>query len=419
MKSRQIASLCAVALFLAVSLSPPCRQLFALPTKLELPNGESELLPLSLPGTHIAVDQGLSVHRERAGLSITPHATGHHALSLRWWVGPAVKTIDVEASPPYEVVPSGQSVGILIKSQGAIVVGFAPLVTVDGQTLWPAREAGVQLGDQLVRLDGAATLSVPHLDRILRHHGQEGSAVRLGVRRNDRYIEIRVRPQFDRLTRSYRLGLFLKSEIAGIGTLTFYDATRTHFLALGHGVVDPTSHQRLPVTTGRIVGARVVGIERGMRGHPGEKIALLDPNLTTLGAILQNSQVGLSGKLDPAAVKPTAEAMPLATVSQVHSGPAELWTVTSGHRVQRFRIIILRVMPQGRASGRGLLLKVTDPALLRLTGGIVQGMSGSPIVQDGRLVGAVTHVFVNNPQEGYGVFAEWMAQAAGLLRPAA
>lgn len=212
------------------------------------------------------------------------------------------------------------------------------------------------------------------------------------------------------------LGLYVEDPAAGVGTLTFYDRTSGTFAALGHRITELGGQRRVWLEGGKIVAARISGIEQGQRGSPGEKIGTFSGPDDIIGTIASNTRFGLFGKLETDL--PEGEEVPVALAHQVHTGPARILTVVQGSTVQEFSVEIVRVYRQLRPHDKGLVIKVTDPQLLSLTGGIVQGMSGSPIIQDGRLVGAVTHVFVNDPTRGYGVLAEWMLEEMNAVSAA-
>jgi stage IV sporulation protein B len=208
-------------------------------------------------------------------------------------------------------------------------------------------------------------------------------------------------------------------EAAGIGTLTLYDPYRRVFAALGHAVRDPRTGRPVEPAHGELVPSVVAGVAPSRQGAPGEKLGVLVGG-QALGLIRANTPVGVIGSLlRPPAGGAAPRPVPVALPDQVHPGPATLLTVLRGTRVAAFRVRILAVQPDGPPGGRDVAVEVVDPRLLAAAGGIVQGMSGSPILQDGRLVGALTHVFVDDPRRGYGVFAAWMSEAAGLGPPAA
>lgn len=223
-----------------------------------------------------------------------------------------------------------------------------------------------------------------------------------------------VRPLYVPSLGRYVLGARVRDGATGIGTLTFAGAAGI-FGALGHPVVDPALGTPVLLGDGELLPSVISGMQPSRDGRPGEKVGLLIGGAPPLGGVTANLALGVFGVLSRGVPPgPVQTAVPVALPDQVHPGPAEVLTVVSGREVQAFQVRITAVLPQRQPSAKGLVLRITDRRLLGATGGIVQGMSGSPILQDGRLVGAVTHVFVDDPSRGYGVLAQWMADVAGL-----
>jgi len=295
------------------------------------------------------------------------------------------------------------------------------LIGTDGREYHPARDAGILPGDIIEEISGQPVRSIQHVSALLDRLGQLNSDVVFTIRRGDEQLTVRVRPipvpmstsPTDAQTR-YMLGMVLEEPTAGVGTLTFYHASSRRYGALAHLVTTPTSS---PVTIhdGRIVRAQISEIRRGVRGSPGEKRGTFRSERDAIGNIEKNTKFGIFGRLT-ADVIPSMwdREVPVALAAHVRLGAAEILTVLDGEQVESFAVEIIKVTPQNRPDDKGMVLRVTDERLLRRTGGIIQGMSGSPILQDGALVGAVTHVFVNDPERGFGIFAEWMLQEAGL-----
>jgi stage IV sporulation protein B len=208
----------------------------------------------------------------------------------------------------------------------------------------------------------------------------------------------------------------MRDNAAGVGTLTFYEPVSGKYGALGHVIADSETAQPIEVRDGHIVRTSITAIHKGRRSIPGEKVGGPEEPDNWLGSIEKNSRFGIFGSMNRPLRNPYyREAIPVAMSSQVKEGPAEILTVLKGERLERFSVEIQRVMATPTADGKNMIVKVTDQRLLSVTGGIVQGMSGSPILQNGRMVGAVTHVFVNDPTRGYGVSIEWMLQEAGVF----
>lgn len=311
-----------------------------------------------------------------------------------------------------EVIPGGQSIGIKLRAAGILVVGYH-LVRRGRESFSPAERASIRVGDLITGVNGGGVRSVQEVSQWIEQAGRQNKPLEFQVRRKRELLKVRVSPTLDDDSGMYRIGLFIRDSASGVGTLTFYEPQRKGFGALGHVITDVDTGEAI-VGRGQIVHAAVTSIERGESGQPGEKRGLFVNERRVLGTIEQNTAYGVFGFMK--AVPDYGffrSPVQVATASQVHPGEATMLTVVDGQRVQPFRIRIVRVNPQAFADVKGMVIRVTDPVLIAKTGGIVQGMSGSPILQDGRLVGAITHVFVSDPTEGYGIYAQWMVK--GLL----
>lgn len=302
----------------------------------------------------------------------------------------------VKAMEPRMLVPVGHTVGIKLFSRGVVVVKLT-----DGGT--PARECGLRTGDVIVKCGGDAVTSTEQFQSLLQKSG--GNASNLQIDREGDSVTLSVEPsQNDQGI--YCIGAWVRDSVAGIGTMTWYDPATGVFGALGHGVTDTDTALLMPFSNGSILPSTVKAVKRGEVGSAGELRG--DFDLTSdLGPLYANTGSGIFGKLDQA--PQAGEALP---TGMALPGPATILANVQGDEVREYEIEILKVS-SASADGRDLVLSVTDPALLETTGGIVQGMSGSPILQNGNLVGAVTHVLLNNPQKGYGILIDRMLEAAG------
>jgi stage IV sporulation protein B len=315
--------------------------------------------------------------------------------------------INVEAAAQ-DLVPVGRAVGIRLDIDGVLVVGLAQLDEESG-AVSPAGEAGVLPGDRIIRIGAEKIRGGEDLLKAL--EGADGGQVSLTVQRGERIIQYTVRPaQGD--DGKKRLGLWLRDGITGIGTVTFYDPESGLFGALGHGVADMDTGSLISLGGGSITGTQVIDVLPGVKGTPGELCGSMDAS-QILGSIYSNTGCGIFGlALTPLSER---EALPVAEESELSLGPATILSTIAGEEVREFQVEITRIY-RGDDSARCLMLTITDKDLLAAAGGIVQGMSGSPILQNGKLVGAVTHVLVNDPTRGYGISLERMMTAAGGTR---
>lgn len=421
------AILAGAAILLAAS--PPVRQLAAVPHRVRVTRGEALQIASRLPSAiYVRSDRGgalrvngreLPAQRWRAvaegKLAVEPLRTGRYELELRAYRLLPVRRVTVEVVPPVAMAPGGQSIGVIVDPGGVVVVEEAAVRGPDGRRRLPAREAGVRAGDLIVAVDGRPVEGKEEIAAAVADAGQRGEPLRLTVRRGDREWDVNLEPVYDQDRQRYLIGLWVRDGATGIGTLTFFDPATGRYGALGHQVTDGAG-QPYRFASGAVIDAFISGIRPGRPGMPGEKIGVFLNREDELGTIERNTPLGIYGRL--LRLPERRGSVPVALEGEVRTGKAELITVVRGQQPERFEVVVERVYPQGRPSDKGMVVRVTDPRLLAATGGIVQGMSGSPLLQDGRLIGAVTHVFVNDPTRGYAVFAEWMVrelQSPGTL----
>ena len=292
------------------------------------------------------------------------------------------------------LVPVGRTIGLRLQTPGVTVADFQK----EGTS--PGKEAGLQLGDVILKVGEREIGTAQELQQAL---AGSGAAAELTVCRKgqERRIQVALDPG------KSQLGVYVREGISGIGTVTYYDPETGRFGALGHGVNDGDGNL-VEMRGGQALSSQVVEVKRGQAGTPGQLRGAFSDG-EKLGRLTANTARGLFGTCEQPF---PGEPMPAAEAAQVHTGKAEILSNVSGTSVRRYDVEILRLYPEDRSQGRNILLRVTDGDLIAETGGIVQGMSGSPILQDGRLVGAVTHVLVNDPKTGYGIFIENMLDAA-------
>lgn len=302
--------------------------------------------------------------------------------------------LPVKAFAAQRLVPVGQVIGLQLYNDTVTVAAYDDVL---GGT---ARAAGLKIGDRIVKINDTSITCAEDVRSALDSGEKE---LNLTVTRGGKQRELTLTPT--QTGDGPRMGVYLRQGIAGIGTVTWYDPATGVFGALGHGVCD--SGGLLKMTRGSAYDASVTEVKKGKSGDPGQ-LKGTARSLEPIAPLLRNTAQGVFG-VTPRGWR--GEALPVAEYSQIHTGEATIRAQTCGE-VQEYSVEILKIYPQTRADCRNFLLKVTDPALLRTTGGIVQGMSGSPILQDGQLIGAVTHVLVNDPTAGYGIYIQNMLDAA-------
>lgn len=346
----------------------------------------------------------VSITRNDSGYEIAALKPGRVDLQLKLLGYIPVKSISIESMATKRVVPGGHSIGVLLQSKGIMVVGFAPVIIDSGQKTYPARDNGVQIGDLILEVNGQKVKSETDLAQIV--DKCKNQTMQISIKRKEKYITVPVIAQLCPETQRYRIGLYVRDGVVGVGTLTFWDPETKKYAALGHIIIDADTKQGIDVLKGKIVSASIQTIKAGKPGKPGEKIGVFDNSGRIEGSIEKNGSYGIYGETDTELENELSNyALEVGYAHQVKEGPAEIYTVVNGTDIEKFEIEIEKVYPE-RRNGKGMVIKVTDPRLLSLTGGIIQGMSGSPIIQDSRIIGAVTHVFLNDPQHGYGIFMD-------------
>lgn len=316
-----------------------------------------------------------------------------------------VKTVRVDVLQPAEVVPCGNSIGVKLYTDGLLVVGLSDFQDTTGRSVSPGKDCGLRVGDIIRQVNGQETKTIAEFSDAV--NGAGGSQIQLLLERGGRQFTQDICPRADAADQTFKLGIWVRDSTAGIGTLTFYDPATNAFGALGHGITDVDTGGLLPVGSGSILPANIVSVKRGEKGAPGELRGVFAGDGTTIGTVAANTSQGIYGHIENAAAIPADTTYPIAPRSQVQEGKAELVCSIRGQETAHYEIEIQRLL-HSDAGGKSMVIQVTDPALLSETGGIVQGMSGSPILQDGKLVGAVTHVFINDPTRGYGIFIDTM-----------
>lgn len=316
-------------------------------------------------------------------------------------------TAQTETSVGTKVIPLGRAVGIKLFSDGVLVVGLSPVETEDGMQ-YPGRDCGLKTGDVITHIDGDEVDTIEQVQDVVIQRA--GEPLIIQAMRGQRQVQLTVEA-VENSQGVYQLGVWLRDSMAGIGTMTFYDPASGSFAALGHGINDVDTSMLMPLESGSIMEATVSDVKKGLSGQPGELHGQFD--LTKdLGSLYANTDRGIFGQMSEGEMTAGLEPVEVASRDQIHVGEATILSNIRGDQVEEFDVKITHVSADGDGA-RSLMIQVTDPELLEATGGIVQGMSGSPILQDGRLVGAVTHVLVNDPTRGYGIFAETMCRAVG------
>ena len=318
-----------------------------------------------------------------------------------------VKNIEVNSIPARELIVCGNTVGIKLYIKGVLVVGISGVVTPEGREVIPVKNTGLETGDFIIEVNNKKIEKISDMSRIVEESGT--GEVDLKYIHENRILTAKAVPAQCIEDGKYRLGLWVRDSTAGIGTLTYIEEETGKFGALGHGITDIDTGIMMPVKNGELLKSSVHGIRKGVQGNPGELKGDFLDSPEVVGDIFWNTAFGVFGQIRTSSMtKLSGDKYPVGTRSVVKEGPAIILSNIDGDSVEAFSVEIQRVAKKNLSGPKSMILKITDPRLLNETGGIIQGMSGSPIIQDGRIIGAVTHVLVNDPSRGYGIFIETM-----------
>lgn len=364
----------------------------ALPSGVVTYNGNSE--PLAKVFTYTGKSTSLAVDKQTA----TPRRE-----NLKLFGIIPVKEVTVTEKAEQKVMVSGEVFGIKLYTDGVIVVGIQEVQTDSGKKS-PSGSAGIEVGDIIVAIDGENVYTSDQVQSIL--GANNGGSFEVKIKRGERYRDYTVTPVYCEREGCYKAGMWVRDSTAGIGTITFYNKQSGIFAALGHQINDIDTKEIMPMLDGEAVKATVSKIEKSTRGTTGS----LECDFTnqTLGKLLSNTDCGIYGAY--AEISECAKEYPVAAIQEVKKGKATLISTVEKGQPQEYEIEITHIGFNENNREKNMIVKVTDKDLIDKTGGIVQGMSGSPIIQNGKLVGALTHVIVGNPQKGYAVFAQTMAE---------
>ena len=302
------------------------------------------------------------------------------------------------------VIPGGMPIGIYLETEGVMVLGTEAITTADGDRLEPARHL-VRTGDYIVECNGTEITDKKKLQNIIKK--LDADEVILKLRRNAEYMEVKVKPVKDKKNH-YMLGIWVRDNAQGLGTVTFLDENN-RFGALGHGIHDTDTNTLMEIQNGRVYETSIRSIQKGADGEPGGMEGVIVYNkYNVLGTIEKNTDCGIFGTIRRMqSLSRDTEVMEVLRTDEIKKGDAQIRCCVDGD-VKEYKIRITKIDKHSKEENKGLEIEITDPELLEITGGIIQGMSGAPIIQNGKIAGAVTHVFVNDPTKGYGIFIENM-----------
>lgn len=330
---------------------------------------------------------------------------GSYQIRCKWLGVLPLKTIKVHTVEKQEVLVSGSPVGIYMETKGVLVIDSGEITDREGIRRTPAEHI-IQSGDYICEIDGKVLTGKRQLMQLVREN--QGEPMELQVIRHQETIKLEMTP-VETEDGSYKLGIWVRDNIQGIGTLTYVEPNGT-FGALGHGISDADTGERLEISDGDLYRADILSIRKGTAGTPGELRGVINyREENRIGTICGNSQYGIRGQLEPGKYEGSMKKIPTGLKQEIQTGKAEI-RCDIGDGIREYQCEILEIDSNARDTNKCFVLRITDDDLLSRTGGIVQGMSGSPVLQNGKLIGAITHVFVNDPTKGYGIFIENMME---------
>ncbi len=424
---KKIIGLALAILFLTLNYSSYVQGFSRFPNELQIFEGETQTLDFRLPlsvnikgeNQNVLKFNGNSLKDQpqysmKDPLSIESVEQGDVFLNFKLLGIIPIKQMKISVTPQKSLIPGGNSIGVSLYTRGALIVGTSEVTGSDGVIHYPSMDAGIVPGDIIERVNGVSVKDANHLSQLI--NKAKGRGVDLECRRDNRLFVTHIQPVQDTSDDKYRLGLWVRDSTAGVGTLTFYDPKTKFFGALGHAITDVDTGSLLAVKDGEIMQSNIIDVKIGKKGLPGELVGNFSENRKVIGSIVKNTPFGIYGKMarslpDFHYDKP----IPIAYQYTIQPGKASILTTINDGGIREYAVEIIKVNRQVTPSSKGIILEITDPELLAKTGGIVQGMSGSPILQNGKIVGAVTHVFVNDPRKGYGIFIEWMLAEANKI----
>ena len=324
---------------------------------------------------------------------------------VRLMLSPVTEAASAEITQK-EVILGGQAIGVKLYTKGIHVLKISEVETADGLLLHPSKDAGIKKGDYITHTDGVEILNYEQFSEQI----QNKEKVELTLTRNGKNITKELYPVKAK-DGVFRAGLWVRDSAAGIGTVTFYDEEEKIFVALGHGITDVDTKEMLLPEKGKAESVTVTSVVKGKSGTAGELNGDFQGDI--VGSLFLNDETGTYFKYD---YPKNGKRIPVAGHDEVTEGKAYIMSTVDGAEPKPYEVRIVKVIKSSLFTAKGMILEVTDKELLSKTGGVVCGMSGSPIIQNGKLVGAVTHVFVNDPTRGYGIFIENMLAEAEKVK---
>lgn len=375
-----------------------------LPDELVVFEGETIFMK-TLLGLNIKLNDETIETSSNSSQSLTKQA-GKSTLEVSLFDSINIKNVNVDVLPKTTVIPVGNIAGVKLYTNGVLVVGMSEIEGYDNKKYKPYENKGIKEGDTIVKIDEKLINSTEDLIETV--NNSQGRDIKVQYIHQEETKECSISP-VKTSNSQYKLGLWVRDSAAGVGTVSFYEPTSKTFGALGHGITDIDTNELINIASGEFVTTRILNITKGESGNPG-KIQGTVENQTNIGKIYKNSKFGIYGKVDNISSLniDMSKEMEVALREEIKTGKARIICSLDNQQPQEYEIEIEKINKENNYDNKSMQIKITDQKLLEKTGGIIQGMSGSPVIQNGKFVGAVTHVLVNDPTKGYAVFGDIM-----------
>ncbi len=422
-KKKKIPNIIAILLCLCLIISPFVVLHYYFPQRIRLVEGQEHIFEFSLPfeaklttekvgvlkiNNKPIEDSNIIINlKEPFTLQMDDLGKVDVQLSLLGFI--PVINMKVEVMPPTKVIPCGNTVGVKISTDGVMVLGLGAVNGLDDLSYEPSR-GQLEIGDLIQEVNGTKLYSKEDLIECITEN--DGSPLKMKIRRGKFTVHKTITPVYSKDEDVYKIGVWVRDSTQGIGTVTYYNPETKTYGALGHGITDVDTKQIMSVRGGELVKTEIVSITKGRKGSPGELSGVIcDTEESTIGSINKNTEQGIYGTLyEPGIDMLQHEPIFLAFQNEVEEGDAYILANISGDSVEKFKVNIQKISRYNNDISKGMVVRIVDEKLINTTNGIVQGMSGSPIIQNNKLIGAITHVFVQDPTKGYGIFIENMLQ---------
>ena len=330
---------------------------------------------------------------------------GTDRLNLNLFGGIKVKNVNVSVIPKTTVIPLGTAIGMKLYTKGVLVVGMSQISTISNEKTKPYENSGIEQGDMIVAVNNKEVSTTEEL--IEEVNKSNGNSVKIKYLKNNETQETSITPVKSK--DNYKIGLWVRDAAAGVGTLTLYEPSTNSFMALGHGISDIDTEKIVEISNGELITANIISIKKGEKGNPGEIKGTIDCG-NKIGEISKNTNLGVYGNVTNKNYLDIdySNELEVAARNEIKEGKAQIICQLDNDGKKEYDIEIKKIYTTNNEDNKSMLIKVTDENLLNKTGGIIQGMSGAPIIQNGKFIGAVTNVLVNDPTQGYAVFADMM-----------